>query len=393
MPSNFTYPILDASGNSTTTTVDFQDMFAKKDYFLNGGLWVSGTNAYGQLGIGNVTSNSSAIQVGTLKTWRQIVGSENGGVNFTAALKTDGTLWTWGYNQYGQLGNGTTTNYSSPIQIGTLTNWKTISCGNSHTVALKTDGTLWAWGYNFNGQLGNGNTTYYSSPIQVGSLTTWKQIATGQITTYAIKTDGTLWAWGRNALGELGNGNTTDYSSPIQIGSLTDWKIISSGYSAVAAIKTNGTLWVWGRNDFSQLGLNVAGATIPFYSSPTQVGSLTDWKTVSITYTAAAIKTDGTLWTWGFGQALGNGTTTTSSSPIQIGSLTDWKTINGGYNCFLSIKKDGTLWGWGFNANGQLLNGTTTSYSSPIQIGTLTNWKYAVAPSVQGFAIGSPDLP
>jgi alpha-tubulin suppressor-like RCC1 family protein len=160
-----------------------------------------------------------------------------------------GTLFTWGQNNYGQLGNGNTTYYSSPIQIGSLTNWKQVSCSINSTLAIKTDGTLWAWGSNTYGSLGNGTITSYSSPIQIGALTDWKQVVCSIRYSGAIKTDGTLWSWGGNDYGQLGNGNTTHYSSPIQIGSLTNWKQVAPCESYTAfAIKTDGTLWGMGRN-------------------------------------------------------------------------------------------------------------------------------------------------
>lgn len=196
-----------------------------------------------------------------------------------------GTLFGAGYNHKGQIGNGTTTSYSSPIQIGSLTNWKQVNLrGYYHTLFVKTDGTLWACGYNDEGKLGNGTTTSYSSPIQIGSLTNWKQIAIGIWHSVAVKTDGTLWTWGANVYtygvtGQLGLGINTGvyYSSPVQIGSLTNWKSVTCGMTHTLALKTDGTLWGWGTNSNGELGV-VAGS---FYSSPIQVGSLTTWKHVN----------------------------------------------------------------------------------------------------------------
>ena len=144
------------------------------------------------------------------------------------ALKTDGTIWCWGEGGSGALGQGNTTDYSSPVQVGALTTWATIGPGsetdqaNSEwSMAVKTDGTLWTWGENSKGQLGNGNTTDISSPAQVGALTTWSKVSGGRKSSYAIKTDGTFWAWGDGEA--LGDGTTTGKSSPVQIGALTTW--------------------------------------------------------------------------------------------------------------------------------------------------------------------------
>ena len=141
-----------------------------------------------------------------------------------------GGLWAWGYNYFGQLGQGNVISYSSPVQVGSLTTWSKIACAYNNTLATKTDGTLWACGYNNYGQLGQGNITNYSSPVQVGSLTTWSLVAGGQYHTLATKTDGTLWAWGYNNYGQLGTGDSyINYSSPVQVGSLTTWSKIAGG--------------------------------------------------------------------------------------------------------------------------------------------------------------------
>ena len=147
------------------------------------------------------------------------------------AIKTDGTLWAWGNGDRGTLGLNTENNYSSPKQVGLLTNWKTVSNNtvSQATFATKTDGTLWSWGWNPDGQLGLGNRTAYSSPKQVGSLTNWQVAIGGRDFAFAIKTDGTLWSWGLNSSGQLGLGNRTSYSSPKQVGSLTDWVTVAHG--------------------------------------------------------------------------------------------------------------------------------------------------------------------
>lgn len=177
-------------------------------------------------------------------------------ISKTAAIKTNGTLWTWGDNTYGQLGIGASAYKSSPTQVGSLTNWKQVSAsGGLHTVAVKTDGTLWAWGYNSTGQLGLSDIIHRSSPTQVGSLTDWKNVfAENSYSTFAIKTDGTLWSWGNNFWNELGGGVYGYRSSPAQVGSATNWKAIFPSGNQIHGITTDGTLYGWGNNTYGSVG-------------------------------------------------------------------------------------------------------------------------------------------
>jgi len=345
------------------------------------GLWSWGSNAYGELNLGNTTYYSSPKQVGALTDWLNIGGM----YRFSASVKTDGTLWTCGENNFGQLGQGNTTIRSSPVQVGSLTNWSQTACGTYHALAIKTDGTLWAWGYNTNGQLGQGNTTNRSSPVQVGALTTWTYVFAGNNASFGILSDNTLWCWGSNQDLQLPLGGGTvgqSFSSPQQVGTLTNWLSVSTRYKSVVAVKTNGTLWCWGRNNEGQLG---RGNTSNYYS-PVQVGALTTWKSCSSgrVYTVAT-KTDGTFWSWGdntYGQ-LGLGTSgayTGRSSPVQVGALTNWgSAICTQNSSTLAIKTDGTLWSWGSNGSGQLGLNNTTNYSSPMQVGSGTTWAKIIA--------------
>jgi alpha-tubulin suppressor-like RCC1 family protein len=205
------------------------------------------------------------------------------GYRHTAAVKTDGTLWCWGNDSYGQLGDNSSTVRSSPVTtVAGGTNWKQVSCGGYHTAAIKTDGTLWTWGLNTFGKLGDNTASSRSSPVTTaGGGTNWKQVAGGVNHTAAIKTDGTLWTWGRNADGQLGDNTLVSKSSPVTtVAGGTNWKQVAGGGSHTAAIKTDGTLWTWGSNANGRLGDNTATTR----SSPVQpVGSFTNWKQVAAT--------------------------------------------------------------------------------------------------------------
>lgn len=357
---------------------EFSDNFIPKDAFTTGGLWVWGNNYYGTLGNGgggsvplSASKYLTPVISANFRNWKTIAS----GQAHSGGIKTDGTLWMWGRNHNGQLGDGTTTNRGAETQIGSSTNWKEIDGGYGHfTLAIKTDGTLWSWGQNDYGQLGISDTTNRSSPVQITG-TNWKIMSCGALHSSAIKTDGTLWTWGRATSGELGDNTTTGKSTPVQVAG-TIWKMVCAGGYQTAAIKTDGTLWTWGRNNYGQLGVGDSTNR----SSPTQVSGTT-WKQVSCSdMNLAAIKTDGTLWTCGFGAYGGNGdgTTTDRSSPVQTSTMsTNWKSVQDSKYGFNGIKTDGTLWVWGYGFNAQIGDNDTSTRSVPTQIGTATNWKLA----------------
>lgn len=302
----------------------------------------------------------------------RIVSSDN----MITVFLTDETIYTWGFNQFGQLGNGTTVSQNTPAPTVNATLWSDISHARMHTIALQPNGTVWAWGNNELGQLGDGTIITRLEPVQVGTDSDWVTISGGNLHSVGLKADGTLWGWGNSAGQELINSDTY-YTSPIQISADTDWALIQAGYFRTFGIKTNGTLWGRGRNLYGAVGVGNGGAVISF----TQIGTATDWAKVSGARSnhTLALKTDGTLWGWGLNEngVIGDGTSTNRLTPIQIGSDL-WKDVSAGNFHSLGIKMDGTLWQWG--SYGYIEGGFLIPNSSvPVQVGTDTDWKIVSA--------------
>ena len=376
-------------GNGFTMNgADLDTVLVPRSYFNQGTLWTWGRNYQGTLGNNNTISQSSPVQtVAAGIDWKQIASSRY----HSAGIKTDGTLWVWGFNNSGQLATNNLIQRSSPVQTTSGTNtWKQVTAGptgstfSGMTAAIKTDGSLWTWGRNTTGTLGDGTTINRSSPVLVGGTTgagayTWSQVSSTGAACYGIKTDGTLWGWGTNASGELGDNSTINRSSPVQtVAGTNTWRYVAGGTLMAAAIKTNGSLWTWGRNNTGALGDN----TNISKSSPVQtVAGGNNWKTVAVgglnqiagagfgSHTLA-IKTDGTLWVWGMGLygQLGTNTGADFNSPVQtVAGGTNWKSVSAGYFWSAAVKTDGTLWTWGANNYGQLGDNTVIRAFTPQQ--------------------------
>ena len=292
------------------------------------------------------------------------------GPSHVLAIRSNNTLWAWGLNTAGQLGDNTTITRSSPVQIGTPSyTWNDVSAGLNYSVGLRGDGLLFVWGINTSGQLGNIlllSTDVRSSPVQVGT-SSWNAISAGGTHVVAIRSDKTLWAWGFNTQGQLGLGDTITRSSPVQVGILNSYISVSAGNNHTTTIDKFKRLYIWGNNINGQLGLS---DTIN-RSSPVQVGT-SSWSTVSAAYThTLAISQVGLLFAWGATPA--NGQALNTSSPVQIG-INSWVSVSSGNNLSMAVDSNRSLYAWGTNTNYQLGSAyinVNKVITSPILVGTL----------------------
>ena len=355
-----------------------------------GGVWQTRSTWYGRLGNGEGAGDSSTKLYSSPVMAPGVYTTSWSNNVTTKARGNDGTLWSWGYYNGGELGLNDTVNRSRPVQVGTDTDWTDVY--NLH--GRKSDGSIWAiGGWNTGGRLGlnqgPGQLGSLSSPIQVGTDTTWTTEANTNNVTSWIKTDGTLWVWGYDNYGALGLSQpNTNISSPTQIPSPTTFsKMAITGPNLNGGITTPGTLYMWGSNRYGQLGLNQGPSKYPWQpwftrnhfdkSAPNAVPG--NWAYVrGYQNSVLATKTDGTLWYWGYNGAW-NGMSpaapgTAVSSPVQVGTDTTWTgEIWHNGDSSAAVKTDGTVWAWGVNTAGNLGHNDTTTYSSPKQIPG-TNW-------------------
>ncbi len=287
----------------------------------NGTVAVWGSNESGQIGDGTTTNRRSPVQVAGL-TGVTAVAAGNG---HTVALKSDRTVWAWGSNDNGQIGNGTIVNRLIPVQVPGLSNVVAIAAGGRHTVAVKGDGTVWAWGNNDSGQLGDGTTVNRLIPVQVTGLSGATEAAAGGRHTAARKSDGSIWTWGLNEVGQLGDGTTNSRSTPVQVVGLTGMTAVVAGGGHTVALKSNGTAWAWGANYFGQLG----DGLVPTVARLLGVSA--------------------------------DGTTLNRLTPVQVVGLTGVAALVAGVNHTVAVRSDGTVWSWGANYSGQLGDGRFTA--------------------------------
>jgi alpha-tubulin suppressor-like RCC1 family protein len=314
-------PVVNLAGVVAVDAGYYHSLALKSD----GTVWAWGAGNYGQLGDG--TTPTARSTPGPVVNLTGVVAAAAGSYH-SLALKSDGTVWAWG--DWGgdppvaQLRKGRTTTFSTssstPVQVVNLSGVVALAAGEYYSLAVKSDGTVWAWGDNDLGQLGDGTTEPRITPVQVVNLTGVVAVAAGSLHSLALKSDGTVWAWGSNYSGQLGDGTTTDRSTPGPVGNLTGVVALAAGHHHNLAVKSGGTVWAWGDNYYGQLG----DGTTTIRSTPGPVENLAGVVAVaSDGEHSLALKSDGTVraWGWNIWGALGDGTTTNRSTPGPVTGL------------------------------------------------------------------------
>jgi len=351
---------------------------------LDGTAWAWGINSIGQLGMGNATSYSSPVSVHGNISFIQI----SAGYNHSLGIKgLDGSAWTWGGNDNGQLGTNNTTSYSSPVSVVGGISFTQLSAGNFYSLGIRgLDGSAWAWGYNGYGQLGTNNTTQYSSPVSVVGGISFKQIDTFFYSSVGINgLNNTGYAWGLNSNGQLGTGNLTNCLSPTLIIRSVSFSDLKVGYNNIGGIGYyDNKVWLWGDNTYKQTTQKNNMTLYVNQSSPVLVTTIISFSDMfgASNYIGGIRGLDGSAWMWGTNNVgqLGDGTITSKYYPTLILGNISWKQIAIGadlrvagtypyFNHSLGIRgSDGSAWAWGGNNIGQLGHGNIISYSSPVSV-------------------------
>ncbi len=341
----------------------------------DGTVWTWGGNSNGQLGDGTLNPHSTPMQVPGIVNIIAVAA----GADHSLALSSDGTVWAWGYNASGQLGDGSITRRLSPVIVPSLPNVTAIAAGTSHSIALTADGSVWTWGGNASGQLGNGNlaVTRSTVPLLVSTGWTATAVAAGHSHSMAIRSDGTLWTWGANGSGQLGDNSTTIRSSPVQAVGVTGAIAAAGGNAHSAVVLNDGRVLTTGYNLFGQLG---DGSMNP-RTTMAPVPGLTNVIAVTAGYYFTSARTStGQVWSWGAGNngELGNGAGATTRSAVQTIIAGTVAHLVAGHNHGLAVTNDGIVFTWGQNSSTQLGDGTNVARLTPVAISDVDyQWRVA----------------
>jgi alpha-tubulin suppressor-like RCC1 family protein len=325
-----------------------------------------------------------------------VVEAVSGGWNYALALKSDGSVWSWGANDDGELGDGGigATNILVPAPIKSLTHGViAIAAGWDAGVALKSDGSVWTWGKNDRGQLGNGTTTSSGTPSKVTTLSgKVTAIAAGLAFVLVLKSDGTVWGWGDDFQGQLGDGGNTDKPTPVKVQGLTARVVaIAAGKAHSLAIQADGAVWSWGDNGSGALGTQTPDV---FQNTPVRVQGFSG-RAIGIAAGldhSAAIRSDGSLWWWGR-EFVPSGDYMGTDEPAPMAGLSNVKQVLGGWDFFVALESNGSVSSWGYNL-GDLGNGDgQSSLTDPVLVTGMESGVVAIGIGVEnGFAITSKGL-
>lgn len=292
----------------------------------------------------------------------------------SCAIRNDGTLWCWGRNNFGQLGDATTVPRSTPVQAGTFADWSQVATSGATTCGIRADSSLWCWGLSNFGQGGRGKTAPVTTPAQVGTNRTWTSVSTSWFHTCATRSNGTLWCWGANKHGELGLGTVGPaHTKPQRVGSLKTWTSVTSGGFHSCGTRSDGTAWCWGQNIFGQLG----NADVAIQPAPVQVGTLTDWKQLTASWAhtcGVTVVGEGRCWGFNGSGQLGEGTLTTQRTPVPVAGAHTWTSISAAEASTCAVDANGGAWCWGANRYGQLGNGQPTTSLVPTPLPSSPGW-------------------
>ena len=345
-------------------------------------VWGWGANSYGQLGNGSTQPPSAPAPIIGLSNIAMLAG----GFAHTVAVHIDGSVLSWGDNEFAQLGSGTTSPRFTPGSVAGLSKITHVATGREHSLARASDGSIWMWGRNDRGQLGDGTTTMHSLPIKLDGISDVVQVAGGENHSVALKKDGTVWAWGDNLYGQVGDGTFVMRTVPTQVQKLSSIVAISSRLTHTLALRNDGTVWAWGYNRFGQLGYAGADSHVPV-----QVMPLAGIRQIGVGGNSSfAAGSDGTVWAWGsnhYGERGVGSDVPHSPTPVQVPGASGTRVLRAGLWHAMALKDDGSIVAWGNNSEGELGTGHIASAPAPVPVASLGTVTATALSRTSGYAL------